>query len=108
MGSTPTAVKLGKQGRLVIPAPLRRELGLSQGAELVARAENGCLILEPKAVAIDRLRERFRKIEGSLADELLAERREEAAREQTERFSVLVRFQEAVTDSANQRETGLG
>ena len=81
MASTLTLVKLGRQGRLVIPASLRQELGLDQGDELVARAENGCLILESKPAAIDRLRERFQKIKGSLADELLAERREEAARE---------------------------
>jgi AbrB family looped-hinge helix DNA binding protein len=75
------AVKLGKQGRLVVPAPLRQELGLEMGDELVARAENGRLIFEPKAAVIARLRERFKHVEGSLADELLAERREEAARE---------------------------
>ncbi len=51
------------------------------GDELVARAEEGRLIFEPRAVVVKRLRERFRDIKGSLADELLAERREEAARE---------------------------
>lgn len=81
MASVPTAVKLGKQGRLVVPAPLRQELGLDQGDELVARAENGRLVFEPKAAVVARLRERFEHIEGSLADELLAERREEAAKE---------------------------
>ena len=76
-----TAVRLGKQGRLVIPAPLRQELGLELGDELVARAEEGRLIFEPRAAVVKRLRERFRDVKGSLADELLAERREEAARE---------------------------
>ena len=75
------AVKLGKQGRLVIPASLRHELGLELGDELVARVEDGRLIFEPKASVVARLRERFKNVEGSLADELLAERREEAARE---------------------------
>lgn len=51
------------------------------GDELVARAENGRLVFEPKAAVIARLRERFKHVEGSLADELLAERREEATRE---------------------------
>ncbi|MDQ3397880.1 MAG: AbrB/MazE/SpoVT family DNA-binding domain-containing protein [Deinococcota bacterium] len=81
MASPLAAVKLGKQGRLVIPAPLRQELGLEMGDELVARVENGRLIFEPRAAVVKRLRERFKDIKGSLADELLAERREEAARE---------------------------
>jgi AbrB family looped-hinge helix DNA binding protein len=74
-------VKLGKQGRLVVPAPLRQDLGLEVGDELVARAEEGRLIFEPRAAVIKRLRERSKDVKVSLADELLAERREEAARE---------------------------
>ena len=81
MASPLAAVKLGKQGRLVVPAPLREELGLEAGDELVARAEGGRLIFEPRAAVVERLRSRFRSVEGSLAAELLAERREEAARE---------------------------
>lgn len=81
MASSLAAVKLGKQGRLVVPASLRQELGLELGDELVARAENGRLVFEPKAAIVARLRERFKHVEGSLADELLAERREEAAQE---------------------------
>jgi AbrB family looped-hinge helix DNA binding protein len=81
MAPSLVAVKLGKQGRLVVPAPLRQELGLELGDELVARAENGRLVFEPKAAVVARLRERFKDVKGSLAEELLAERREEAARE---------------------------
>jgi len=65
----------------VVPAPLRQELGLEMGDELVARVEEGRLIFEPRAAVVKRLRERFKDVKGSLADELLAERREEAARE---------------------------
>ena len=81
MALQPTAVKLGKQGRLVVPAPLRRELELEAGDELVARAEQGRLVFEPKAAVVERLRSRFRDVKGSIAEELLRERREEAARE---------------------------
>lgn len=81
MASIIAPIKLGKQGRLVVPAPLRQELGLELGDELVARAENGRLVFEPKAAVVARLRERFKDVKGSLADELLAERKEEAARE---------------------------
>lgn len=65
----------------MVPAPLRHELELAEGDELVARAEGGRLVLEPKAAVVTRLRDRFKDVKGSLADELLAERREEAARE---------------------------
>lgn len=74
-------VRLGKQGRLVVPAPLRQELGIEMDDELVARVEEGRLIFEPRAAVVKRLRERFKDVKGSLANELLAERREEAARE---------------------------
>lgn len=77
----PTAVRLGKQGRLVVPASLRQELGLEVGDELVARAEDGRLVFEPRAAVIRRLRARFAGVEGSMAEELIRERREEAARE---------------------------
>ena len=65
----------------MVPALLREALGLEAGDELVARAEGGRLIFEPRAAVVERLRSRFRSVEGSLAAELLAERREEAARE---------------------------
>ena len=83
MASTISAVKLGKQGRLVVPMPLRQELGLEAGDELVARVDDGRLIFEPRAAVIDRLRSRFAAVEGSMADELLRERRDEAKREST-------------------------
>lgn len=75
MEREPVALKLGRQGRLVVPAALRRELGLEAGAELVARVESGRLVLEPRSAVVDRLRERFAQLPGSLADELIRERR---------------------------------
>lgn len=80
-GITFSSSQAWQAGRLVVPAPLRQELGLEIGDELVARAEEGRLIFEPRAAVVKRLRERFKDVKGSLADELLAERREEAARE---------------------------
>lgn len=78
-----THVKLGPQGRLVIPANLRRQLGLEEGEALVARIENGRLVLEKPAQVLARLRARFARLpQGkSLANELLEERRLEAQRE---------------------------
>ena len=71
------------QGRLVVPAHLRRQLGISPGDVLVARAEDGRLVLEPREAIIGRLRARFAALPAgvSLADELIAERREESRAE---------------------------
>ena len=76
-------VHLGRQGRLVIPAALRRLLGFEEGDVLVARPEAGRLILEKQETIKQRLKARFSQLpqETSLADELIAERREEAKRE---------------------------
>ena len=39
-------VRIGPQGRLVVPAQLRKELGIHTGERLVAHVEDGRLILE--------------------------------------------------------------
>jgi AbrB family looped-hinge helix DNA binding protein len=76
-------VTVGRQGRLVVPAPLRRRLDIEEGAVLLARAEDGRLVLEPRSAVLTRLRKRFEAVPAdiSLVDELLSARREEAARE---------------------------
>ena len=76
-------VHLGRQGRLVIPAALRRSLGFEEGDTLVAREEAGRLVLEKPEMIKQRLKARFAQVpnDRSLVDELIAERREEAKRE---------------------------
>jgi AbrB family looped-hinge helix DNA binding protein len=83
MASAEHVVSLGPQGRLVIPAKLRRELGLEEGATLAIRSEGGRLILEPREEVLRRLRGRFAQVADGrlLSEELIAERREEARRE---------------------------
>lgn len=79
-----TRVRLGHHGRLVIPAPYRKALGLEPGAELVLRVEGNELRLISRDAAIKRAQDIVRRYvpEGySLVDELLAERRAEARRE---------------------------
>ena len=73
-------VNMGRQGRLVIPAALRRSLSLSEGDTLVARQVEGRLVLEKPEAIKQRLRARFSRVpaERQLVDELLAERRQEA------------------------------
>ena len=81
-----TTVKthLGKSGRVVIPAQFRKALGVSEGDTLMMTLDDGVIrILTPRK-AIQRIQELVRRYvpEGvSLADELIEERRAEAARE---------------------------
>lgn len=76
-------VRLGPQGRVVIPAEIRERLGLKTGEPLVATIEDGRLVLEKPANVVRRLRRRFQAVPAgvSLAQELILERRQEAARE---------------------------
>ena len=79
-------VRLGSEGRVVIPAEIRRELELRPGEVLVAQMESGKVVLEKLEAIRARsgsLRGRWKKRsdEPSMADELLDERREEATRE---------------------------
>jgi bifunctional DNA-binding transcriptional regulator/antitoxin component of YhaV-PrlF toxin-antitoxin module len=75
---------MGPQGRIVVPAQLRHELQLDEGAEMAIRSDGRRLILEPRAEVLRRLRRRFNDVEVSLADELAADRRADALRESEE------------------------
>jgi AbrB family looped-hinge helix DNA binding protein len=76
-------VNVGPQGRIVIPARIRRELGLAEGTPLALRTEGGRLILEPREEVLRRLRGRYARVprKRRLSDELIRERRREARRE---------------------------
>lgn len=78
-------VRVGPQGRIVIPARMRERLGIGTGDALVARTEGGQVVLEKRENVLRRVRERFSGVsrETSLADELISERREEARREES-------------------------
>ena len=76
-------VRLGPQGRIVVPAELRRELDLEEGTELAIRSDGRRLILEPRREVLRRLRRRFADVDDvSLSAELVADRVEEARREE--------------------------
>lgn len=68
----------------MIPARLREALSLRTGDTLIVRAEDGRLVLEKREHILARLQARFAQVppEISLVDELLAERRAEARREE--------------------------
>lgn len=80
---TTNVVAVGPQGRLVIPSEIRRQLGISPGDVLVAVVEGERLVLEKREALLRRIRRRFAHVPAgvSLADEVIAERREEAKRE---------------------------
>jgi len=77
-------VTLGAQGRLVLPAALRKILNLAPGDGLVARAEGtDRIVLEKRSASLARLQQRFTGIRGGkdLATSLIADRRAEAQRD---------------------------
>ena len=75
---------LAPNGRVVIPANMRAELGFQGGGKLHARLVDGVLILEPLDAAIRRAQAMVRRYvppESGLADELVAERHAAAEHE---------------------------
>jgi AbrB family looped-hinge helix DNA binding protein len=80
-------VKLGDAGRLVIPATLRREMGVEPGDDLLLQVEDGELRVIGRLQAIRRFQaeaQLLKKPGESVVDELIAEREAEAAREAEE------------------------
>ena len=85
-GVTTTILKLGQNGRIIIPADVRRNLDFKAGDELLITIDDKRLILETEAALLARLyRAAGSPPEGELvSDTLLRERRDEAAREAAE------------------------
>lgn len=78
--------RLSSNGRIVIPATIRKELGIKAGDTILMDAEEGVLRIESVPTRIARIQREFAhliKPGGPLAsDELIAERREQARREE--------------------------
>ena len=71
-------------GRIVIPAKFRKEIGLKEGDEVILQLEEGALRIVSRERALQDIQEYVCSLvppDVSLADELIQERREEAARE---------------------------
>ncbi|MEO8246414.1 MAG: AbrB/MazE/SpoVT family DNA-binding domain-containing protein [Chloroflexota bacterium] len=79
--SDTTVVAVGPKGRIVIPADIRRRLGIGEGSELVALVEGEAVVLVPRAAIKSRLRSIFADTRTSMRQELIGERRAAAARE---------------------------
>ena len=76
--------RMTKEGRVLIPAELRKSLGLKEQEPLTIYAQDGEIRIVSRLQAIKQMQQRMAKykVEGvSVVDELLRERREEAARE---------------------------
>lgn len=75
------SISVGPKGRIVIPVEIRRELGLEEGSELVAMVAGDGVLLLPRAAVKRRLREMFAAVEGSMAEDLIRDRRVAAEEE---------------------------
>ena len=82
--NTETRQRVNENGRVVIPASFRKALGISIGDEVVLRMEDDELritTLKRRVERAQRLVRKHVKRSTSLADELIAERREVARNE---------------------------
>src|SRR5271165_829894 len=93
---------LSANGRIVIPAAIREELGFAPGDTLLMEVEDGVLRVESFDARLARIQDELVQLAGPermLSDELIAERRAEAWREQIEadreRKAMLEREREA-------------
>ena len=76
--------RVNQNGRVVIPASFRKALGIKAGDEVILRIEDDELRITTMKRRLERAQRRVRQyVEPgvSLADELIAERREAARRE---------------------------
>lgn len=93
--------RLEANGRIVIPARVREALRLVAGSELSLTVEGDALVVRSKQATVQRVRERLRAYQAernpanghdrSAVDELLAERREEAGRQELRLDALLQR-----------------
>lgn len=80
-------MEVNPQGRVTIPAQMRAELGLVPGSKVVAYVEDGRLVIEDRAHLLARIQDQIIQAAAehghtsSAVDELLADRRAEAAKE---------------------------
>jgi AbrB family looped-hinge helix DNA binding protein len=84
MNARESHVRVNENGRVVIPASFRRDLGIKPGDTVVLRLEKDELKITTPQRRIAKAQKWMRKhvADGiSLSDELIAERREAARRE---------------------------
>jgi AbrB family looped-hinge helix DNA binding protein len=75
--------RMSKEGRVLIPAAVREELGLSENEPLSIYVQDGEVRIVSRVHAVRQMQQRmakYKKPGESVVDELLKERREEAKR----------------------------
>lgn len=85
--STGAKARINQNGRIVIPAAIREELGIAPGDTLLLDVDDGILRIESYPARIRRIQREIAPYArpGILAsDELIAERKAEARREEEE------------------------
>lgn len=76
--------KVTQGGRIVIPAEMRKQLGIEIGEDVNLSISDGAVRISSRTESLQRLRQLARSVSqkgGSIVDELIAERREEAKHE---------------------------
>ncbi|MBP2371920.1 AbrB/MazE/SpoVT family DNA-binding domain-containing protein [Pseudonocardia parietis] len=86
-GGGPAEVIVNRDGRILIPAQVRRDLGLSAGSTLLLSVEDGRVVMESRQQLVARVRREIAESwqgdpQTSVVEELLADRRAEAAAEE--------------------------
>ena len=80
------SAKIISGGKIVIPAELRRDLGFETGDTIVIEKEGNSLVLKTYAQVVREVQAEFKRMLGdgdvSMVDELIADRRAEAGREE--------------------------
>lgn len=78
-------VVVGRQGRVVLPAAIRRDMGIGEGDRLSVERDGERLVLVPQVGEVARIRGMFQHLgDGHVVVDLLADRRREAAGEADE------------------------
>ena len=76
--------KIVEGGRVILPAAFRKSMGLQKGDTVLIELHDEEVRIRPARSALRRLQEKLRDYApeaGSVADELIAERRQEATKE---------------------------
>ncbi len=80
------SLKMSEGGRVVVPAEIRKALGVAEGETLLGEMRDGEFVLTTRRAQLEQARRLFQKYcppqpGRSLVDEFIAERRAEAERE---------------------------
>jgi AbrB family looped-hinge helix DNA binding protein len=85
----PSDAKVNENGRILIPAAIREQMGLKPGDSVVLTLEDGVLHVESYRAIIRKMQQemqQYKKPGVSVTVEFIAERREEARREREQRL----------------------